>query len=83
VKWNFPIVRGSFGAGVLSTGGGIVFAGTADGDLIALDSKSGKPLWHFQTGGDVNSSPMSYSVGGKQFVAISAGNVLYSFALPD
>jgi PQQ-dependent dehydrogenase (methanol/ethanol family) len=83
VKWKFPIVRGSFGAGVLSTGGGIVFAGTADGDLIALDSKSGKPLWHFQTGGDVNSSPMSYSVGGKQFVAISAGNVLYSFALPD
>ena len=83
VKWKFPIVRGSFGAGVLSTGGGIVFAGTADGDLIALDSKSGKPLWYFQTGGDVNSSPMSYSVGGKQFVAISAGNVLYSFALPD
>jgi PQQ-dependent dehydrogenase (methanol/ethanol family) len=83
VKWKFPIVRGSFGAGVLSTGGGIVFAGTADGDLIALDSKSGRPLWHFQTGGEVASSPMSYSVGGKQFVAISAGNVLYSFALPD
>jgi hypothetical protein len=60
-----------------------VFAGTADGDLIGLDSKSGKPLWYFQTGGDVNSCPMSYSVGGKQFVAISPGNVLYSFALPD
>ncbi len=83
IKWKFPIVRGSFGAGVLSTGGGIVFAGTADGDLIALDSKSGEPLWYFQTGGEVASSPMSYSVGGKQFVAISAGNVLYSFALPD
>jgi alcohol dehydrogenase (cytochrome c) len=83
IKWKFPIVRGSFGAGVLSTGGGIVFAGTADGDLIALDSKSGKSLWYFQTGGTVNSSPMSYAVGGKQFVAIAAGNVLYSFALPD
>jgi PQQ-dependent dehydrogenase (methanol/ethanol family) len=83
VKWKFPIVRGSFGAGVLSTGGGIVFAATADGDLIALDSKSGKALWHFQTGATINSSPMSYAVGGKQFVAISAGNVLYSFALPD
>jgi PQQ-dependent dehydrogenase (methanol/ethanol family) len=83
IKWRFPIIRGSFGAGVLSTGGGIVFAGTADGDLIALDSKSGKSLWYFPTGGTVNSSPMSYAVGGKQFVAISAGNVLYSFALPD
>jgi PQQ-dependent dehydrogenase (methanol/ethanol family) len=83
VKWKFPIVRGSFGAGVLSTGGGIVFAGTANGDLIALDSKSGKALWHFQTGATINSSPMSYAAGGKQFVAISAGNVLYSFALPD
>jgi len=60
-----------------------VFAGTGDGDLIALDSKSGKALWYFQTGGTINSSPMSYAVGGKQFLAISAGNVLYSFALPD
>jgi len=67
----------------LSTCGGIVFAGTADGDLIALDSKSGKSLWYFQTGGTVNSSPMSYAVGGKEFVAIAAGNVLYSFALRD
>jgi PQQ-dependent dehydrogenase (methanol/ethanol family) len=83
VKWKFPIVRGSFGAGVLSTAGGIVFAATANGDLIALDSKSGKALWHFQTGATINSSPMSYAVNGKQFVAIAAGNVLYSFALPD
>jgi len=83
VKWRFPIVRGSFGAGVLSTGGGIVFAGTATGDLVALDSKSGKFLWFFQTGGAIASSPMSYSVDGKQFVAIAAGNVLYSFALRD
>lgn len=83
VKWKFPIVRGSFAAGVLSTAGGIVFAGTATGDLIALDSQSGKPLWFFQTGGTIASSPLSYSVDGKQFVAIAAGNVLYSFTLRD
>jgi PQQ-dependent dehydrogenase (methanol/ethanol family) len=83
VKWRYPIVRGSFGAGVLSTGGGIVFAGTATGDLVALDSVSGKPLWFFQTGGTIASSPISYSVDGKQFVVIAAGNVLYSFALGD
>jgi len=83
VEWKFSMVRGSFGAGVLSTGGGIVFAGSGDGDLIALDSKSGEHLWHFQTGGTINSSPMSYAVDGKQFVAISAGNVLYSFSLSE
>jgi PQQ-dependent dehydrogenase (methanol/ethanol family) len=83
VRWRFPIVRGSFGAGVLATGGGIVFAATASGDLLAFDSGSGKPLWFFQTGATIASSPMSYSVDGKQFVAIAAGNVLYSFELGD
>ena len=47
VMWKYPIVRGSFAAGVLSTGAGIVFAATAAGDLVALDSGSGKPLWFF------------------------------------
>ena len=49
--------------------------------MIALDSKTGALLWHFQTGGRIEASPISYSVDGKQFVAISAGND--SFALPD
>ena len=57
--------------------------GQADGNLIALDSKTGTLLWRFQTGGRIGASPMTYSVDGKQFVAVSAGNVLYSFALPD
>jgi len=83
VKWRFPIVRGSLGAGVLATGGGVVFVAAASGDLVALDSASGKPLWFFQTGGTIASSAMSYAVDGKQFVAIAAGNVLYSFALRD
>jgi alcohol dehydrogenase (cytochrome c) len=60
-----------------------VFVATAEGNLIALDGKSGESLWHFQTGAEIASSPMSYSIDGKQFVAVSAGNVLYSFALPD
>jgi len=82
-KWKYAIARGSYAAGVLATGGGILFAGTASGDLLAFDSASGKPLWFFQTGATIASSPISYSVDGKQFVAIAAGNVLYSFALRD
>ncbi|MEO6801856.1 MAG: PQQ-dependent dehydrogenase, methanol/ethanol family [Granulicella sp.] len=83
VKWIFPIAHGSLSSGVLATGGGVVFAATPEGNLIALDSKSGKSLWHFQTGGRIASSPISYAVDGKQYIAISAGNVLYTFALPE
>jgi alcohol dehydrogenase (cytochrome c) len=48
-----------------------------------LDARTGESLWHFQTGGLITASPMSYSVNGAQFIAIAAGNTLYSFALPD
>ncbi len=61
----------------------LVFAASAEGNLIALDARSGKSLWHFQTGGQIMASPISYRVDGTQFVAIAAGNTLYSFALPD
>ena len=81
--WTFPLTRGSLSAGVLGTRGELVFAASAEGNLIALDARSGKSLWHFQTGGQIMASPISYSVDGTQFIAISAGNMLYSFALPD
>ena len=83
VKWRYNIAQASLGSGVMATGGGLVFAATGDGNLIALNSRTGAPLWHFQTGGRIGASPMSYSVGGQQFVAISAGSVLYTFALPQ
>jgi alcohol dehydrogenase (cytochrome c) len=68
---------------VLATRGEVVFAATAEGNLIALDSRTGQSLWHFQSGGPIMAAPMSYSVDGTQFVAIAAGNTLYSFALPE
>ncbi|MEP6963032.1 MAG: PQQ-dependent dehydrogenase, methanol/ethanol family, partial [Acidobacteriota bacterium] len=83
LKWEFPVSRTSFTAGVLATAGNVVFAATAEGNLIALDAKSGALLWHAQTGASMSAAPISYSVDGKQFVAVSAGNVLYSFGLPE
>ncbi len=83
VKWKFPINGMSAAAGVLATGGGVLFAATQEGNLIALDSETGKSLWHFQTGAGISSSPISYAVDGKQFVSVAAGNVLYTFALPE
>jgi PQQ-dependent dehydrogenase (methanol/ethanol family) len=82
-RWNFPIQDGSSAAGVLSTAGGVVFATVADGNLIALSAVDGKFLWQYQTGERIRSSPMSYAVDGKQYVAVSAGSVLFSFALLD
>jgi len=38
---------------------------------------------HVQTGGDLNASPVSYALDGRQYVAISAGNMIFSFALPE
>jgi alcohol dehydrogenase (cytochrome c) len=81
--WDVKIFQGSLTNGVLATAGGVVFAATREGHLIALDAKTGKHLWRFQTGASMAASPMSYAVGGRQFIAVSAGNVLYSFALPE
>ncbi|HEY2402058.1 MAG TPA: PQQ-dependent dehydrogenase, methanol/ethanol family [Steroidobacteraceae bacterium] len=81
--WTFPVTRLTLPAGVLATRGEVVFAATAEGNLLGLDAQTGQPLWHFQSNRPILASPMSYSVDGAQFVAISAGNTLYSFALPE
>ena len=68
---------------MLATAGGVVFASSRDGNVIALDAKTGAHLWHYQTGGTHTASPISYAIDGRQYVALTAGNVLYSFALPE
>ena len=81
--WAFPLTQGSLTSGVLATAGGVVFAASREGYLFALDARTGAMLWRFQTGAAIDASPISYAVAGKQFVAVSAGNVVYSFALPE
>jgi alcohol dehydrogenase (cytochrome c) len=81
VKWEFRHVSPTW-SGVLSTAGGLLFTGDAEGNFIALDAASGKPLWHFQMGGAVYASPMAFAVDGKEYVAIAAGSSLYAFGLP-
>ncbi len=81
--WKFSTTRGSNSSGVLATRGGVVFAATPEGEFIGLDAKTGKPLWHFRTGVAITASPISYAVDGQQFIAVSAGNMVYSFALPN
>jgi glucose dehydrogenase len=68
--------------GVLSTAGDVVFGGGKEGYFVALDARTGKELWRLAVGGQINSGPMSYSVGGKQYVTVAAGSSLFAFALP-
>jgi alcohol dehydrogenase (cytochrome c) len=60
-------------SGVTATAGGIVFTTTADGMVYALDDTTLKPLWKFNTGSFSSAPPMTYSVNGKQYVAVLIG----------
>jgi alcohol dehydrogenase (cytochrome c) len=81
MKWEWKHASPTW-AGVLSTAGGLVFSGDAEGNFMAFEAASGKILWHFQCGASVYSSPMSFAVDGKQYVAVGAGSALFAFALP-
>jgi alcohol dehydrogenase (cytochrome c) len=70
-------------SGVLSTAGGVVFFGETSGGFAAVDAVNGKPLWHFETNQPWKASPMTYTVQGRQFVAIASGSDILSFALGD
>jgi len=59
--------------GTLATAGGLVFQGTADGWFTAYDADAGKRLWRFDAGLGIISAPISYSAGGRQYVAVLVG----------
>jgi quinohemoprotein ethanol dehydrogenase len=60
-------------AGVLTTGGGLVLQGTADGELAAYEATSGKKLWSYKTGNGVIAAPMTYELKGEQYIAVMVG----------
>ncbi|PYN86035.1 MAG: PQQ-dependent dehydrogenase, methanol/ethanol family [Candidatus Rokuibacteriota bacterium] len=65
--------------GMLSTAGGLVFHGDLKGWFKALDAKTGSTLWKFNTGSGVSAAPMTYELGGKQYVAVVSGR---TFSIP-
>jgi alcohol dehydrogenase (cytochrome c) len=79
-RWEFHLYSPPW-SGVLSTAGGLVFGGSNEGFVFALDAATGKPLWRFQTGGIINSSPMSFLVDGRQAIAVASQNVVVVFGL--
>ncbi|MEP7352214.1 MAG: PQQ-binding-like beta-propeller repeat protein [Acidobacteriota bacterium] len=66
---------------VVATGGGLLFAGDTNGRFRAFDQDSGKILWETNLGAPVTGYPITYSVRGRQYVAVSVGNALASSSL--
>jgi alcohol dehydrogenase (cytochrome c) len=69
-KTQFPLPNES---GLLSTGGDLLFAGHSNGRFAAYDADTLAEVWSFSLGTPITAPPMSYSVGGKQYIAVVAG----------
>jgi alcohol dehydrogenase (cytochrome c) len=69
VKMTYP----NYG-GVLATAGNLVFIGQLDGTLYAYDARTLKEVWSFNAGTGINAPPITYSVNGKQYIAILMGS---------
>jgi alcohol dehydrogenase (cytochrome c) len=80
-KWSFRLSSPSPEGGVLTTASNVLFAGGSNGQFVALDARDGKLLWETNLGPSVSAGPMSYQVGGKQYISIQAGTALYTFTL--
>ncbi|MCD2188209.1 MULTISPECIES: PQQ-dependent dehydrogenase, methanol/ethanol family [Actinomycetospora] len=69
-RWNheYPMCASN-----VSTAGGLVFQGTPSGEFVALDAQTGEKLWQFQCGSGHHSSPITFEVDGRQYVAVPTG----------
>ncbi len=83
VRWTHELGEGSPGAGVLTTSSGLTFTGDVKGNVLALETATGKTLWHAGSSSRIGSSPISYELAGRQYVIISSGGTMFAWALPE
>jgi alcohol dehydrogenase (cytochrome c) len=81
-KWEYKMSDVT-DAGIMTTGSDLLFSGGREGYFFALDARNGQLLWKANLGGTVASGPMSYSVEGKQYIAVSAGSSLFVYGLRE
>ena len=76
--WDLPAPAGR--SGVLSTASGLVFLG-GGGGLLVVDGKTGKPLWNVNISQTTQGSPMTFMVGGKQYIAMAGTSSITAYVL--
>ena len=84
IRWEVPMsIKDTMESwpGPLAPAGGLVFYADNEGYLCAVDARTGRQLWHFNMGQRVVASPMTYSVDGKQYIAIATATQIFSFGL--
>jgi alcohol dehydrogenase (cytochrome c) len=72
-KWETALTELPGSAGMLATGGGLIFTGKLSGEFVALDADTGKILWQFKTGSSVNATAITYTHKGRQYVTVASG----------
>jgi alcohol dehydrogenase (cytochrome c) len=81
-KWTYHMTDVT-DSGILTTASDVLFTGGREGYFQALDARSGQLLWKANVGGQMAAGPMTYSVDGKQYVAIAAGHAMFAFGLRE
>jgi alcohol dehydrogenase (cytochrome c) len=82
-KWTYPMYDLT-DAGILTTASDLLFTGGREGYFQALDARTGELLWKSNLGSmQIYAAPITYSVDGKQYVSVAAGNILIAYALRD
>ncbi|MGC2657972.1 MAG: PQQ-binding-like beta-propeller repeat protein [Bryobacteraceae bacterium] len=84
IAWEIPQpgpARAKTWTGVLATNGGLIFYGQPNGGFTAVDQRDGKTLWQFPTNIRMKASPITFTVGGNQYVAVAAGPNILCFGL--
>lgn len=79
IKWTRQS-ESRLSGGALATAGGLVFSGEENGYLDAHDAETGEILWRFNCGAGIGGPPVSYEIGGRQYVAVAAGGASFTKA---
>jgi alcohol dehydrogenase (cytochrome c) len=83
VHWShkWPGAAGGVRSGLLSTAGGLLFAGDPNSNFVALDAATGDALWHAGLHTNVTNGPVTWEMDGRQYVVVGAGDTLYAFVM--
>jgi len=84
IVWEIPqpgSAHAKTWSGVLATAGGVLFYGKPNGGFDAVDEKTGETLWHLPTNVRMKAPPITYTVGGNQYVVVAAGPNILCFGL--